>query len=259
TVIMFGFKLSVLLFAVCSLSKCSGRFVNSCKYPPSHWCDSQDIAAKCGVLEQCMKFNESKPNASPVNVSLYYESLCPGCRQFLVTQLVPTFIMLNNIMNIELVPYGNAQEKEEQGKYTFICQHGEEECQGNMIETCLLNILGAKAIPVIFCMESGADVLKAAQPCLGVHFPDTTWDSVMKCVTGDEGNKLMHQNALKTNALKPPHQYVPWITINGEHTDDLEDKAMNSLFNLVCSLYEGEKPPACGQGLKKKTNSYCMN
>nr|E7E2N8.1 RecName: Full=Gamma-interferon-inducible lysosomal thiol reductase; Flags: Precursor [Carassius auratus]ADU02196.1 gamma-interferon-inducible lysosomal thiol reductase [Carassius auratus] len=251
---MFGFRLSVLLFAVCSLSACSCMFVNSCKYPPSQWCDSRDIAAQCGVLEQCMKFN-----ASPVTVSLYYESLCPGCREFLVSQLVPTFIMLSDIMNIELVPYGNAQEKDDQGNYTFICQHGEDECRGNMIETCLLKALGPKAIPVIFCMESGADVLKAAQPCLGVYFPDTTWDSVMKCVTGDEGNKLMHQNALKTNALKPPHEYVPWITINGEHTDDLQDKATNSLFNLVCSLYKGEKPAACGQGLKKRTNSYCMN
>ncbi|XP_016331558.1 gamma-interferon-inducible lysosomal thiol reductase-like [Sinocyclocheilus anshuiensis] len=256
---MLGFKVSVLLFAVCSLSKCSGRFANSCNYPPSQWCDSQDIAAECGVLEQCMKFNVTKPNAAPVNVSLYYESLCPGCRQFLVLQLVPTFIMLQDIMDIDLVPYGNAQEKEDQGKYIFTCQHGEDECLGNMIETCLWSMLGINAFPVIFCMESGVDVLKAAQPCLGVYFPDTKWDSVMNCVKGEEGNKLMHQNAVKTNALKPPHEYVPWITVNGEHTDALQDKAMASLFNLVCSLYKGDKPPACGQGLKKKTNSYCMN
>ncbi|XP_067309864.1 gamma-interferon-inducible lysosomal thiol reductase [Pseudorasbora parva] len=255
---MFGVKLSVLFFAVFSLSKCSGRFVYSCKYPPSQWCDSEDIAAECGVLEQCMKFNVTTPNANKVNVSLYYESLCPGCRNFLVGQLVPTLIMLSDIMNVDLVPYGNAQEKEDQGKYTFICQHGEDECLGNMIETCLLNNLGMEAIPVIFCMESGVDVLKSAQPCLGIYNPEITWDSVMKCVKGDQGNKLMHENAVKTNALKPPHQYVPWITINGEHSDDLQDKAMSSLFSLVCSLYKGEKPGACAQGLKKKPSRYCM-
>ncbi|XP_051984901.1 gamma-interferon-inducible lysosomal thiol reductase [Xyrauchen texanus] len=257
---MFCFKVFVLLFAAfTSLNQAHGRFVFSCKYPPSQWCDSEEIAAECGVLKQCMKFNVTKPNADLVNVSLYYESLCPGCRQFLVTQLVPTFIMLQDIMNIELVPYGNAQEKQDQGKYIFICQHGEDECLGNMIETCLLNKLGQGAIPVIFCMESGTDVLKAAQPCLGIYNPKITWASIMECVNGDLGNKLMHGNAMKTDALKPPHQYVPWITINGEHSDDLQQKAMSSLFSLVCSMYKGEKTEACTLGLKSKTSSYCLN
>lgn len=51
--------------------------------------------------------------------------------------------------------------------------------------------------------------------CAGLHDPQLNWDAVMTCVNGDFGNKLMHQNALMTNALKPPHQYVPWVTING--------------------------------------------
>ncbi|KAB5550708.1 hypothetical protein PHYPO_G00057010 [Pangasianodon hypophthalmus] len=213
-------------------------------------------ADRCGVLGQCAQVNSSR-SADLVNVSLYYESLCPGCRQFLVLQLMPTFIMLRDIMNVELVPYGNAEEKQVGDKYEFTCQHGPTECLGNMIETCVLKKLGGVAYPVIYCMEAAADVVKAAESCLALFSPDTRFGDIMACANGDEGNQLMHENAKKTGALQPPHQYVPWITINGEHTDDLEEKATSSLFLLVCSLYKGKAPAACALGQKVVKTNYC--
>ena len=51
--------------------------------------------------------------------------------------------------------------------------------------------------------------------CVALYDPNTKWDSIMTCVKGDQGNQLMHQNAVKTGALKPAHDYVPWIVING--------------------------------------------
>ena len=41
----------------------------------------------------------------------------------------------------------------------------------------------------------------------------------------------------QTLALNPAHQYVPWITINGKHTDDIQDKATSNLLKLVCDTY----------------------
>lgn len=58
-------------------------------------------------------------------------------------------------------------------------------------------------------------VLHLSLQCLGLFDPSLKWETVDSCVKGDVGNQLMHQNALKTNALKPPHNYVPWVTING--------------------------------------------
>lgn len=54
--------------------------------------------------------NLAHPTAAPVQLSLYYESLCPACRGFLVQQLFTTWLLLPvEVLNITLVPYGNAQ------------------------------------------------------------------------------------------------------------------------------------------------------
>uniref|UniRef100_H2LLJ6 Gamma-interferon-inducible lysosomal thiol reductase n=2 Tax=Oryzias latipes TaxID=8090 RepID=H2LLJ6_ORYLA len=231
-----------------------------CPYPPEEWCSSVTAATECGVLKQCLEKNASRSGlaAEPVQVGLYYESLCPGCREFLVEMIMPTWILLNDIMTVHLVPFGNAQEKTEGQKYVFECQHGEDECQGNLIETCLLNMTNM-AFPIIFCMESSTDVLGSVESCLKVYEPQLSMDKLNGCVKGDLGNQLMHQNALQTAGLKPPHQYVPWVTINGEHSDDLQQKASTSLFSLVCSLYKGPKPAACGGSQTQHSRSYCIN
>ncbi|KAM6948775.1 LOW QUALITY PROTEIN: gamma-interferon-inducible lysosomal thiol reductase [Aplochiton taeniatus] len=219
----------------------------SCSCAPWEWCSSVDSAIECGVLKQCLEANATRPRqGDSVQVELYFESLCPGCRAFLTQQLFPTFAMLLEIMTVTLVPFGNANEKFDGKNYIFTCQHGEQECLGNMIETCVLNMTGSAAFPIIYCMESSTDVIKAAQKCV----------DIMSCCEGDKGNKLMHENAVKTNSLKPSHNYVPWVTINGEHTDALQDKAMSKLFNLVCSLFKGEKPEACGSAGRRRQSSY---
>ncbi|XP_036940762.1 gamma-interferon-inducible lysosomal thiol reductase isoform X2 [Acanthopagrus latus] len=249
----------LLILTILLNTQFGGAVHSSCTYSPHKWCSSLGSAIKCGVFKQCLEsnFTRSHDSVDKVEVALYYESLCPGCRNFFVFSLFPTWLMLADIMTVTLVPYGNAQEKNVTGKYVFECQHGKEECLGNLIETCLLNMTDL-AIPMIFCMESSTDVINNGQMCTKLYKPDLNWGDVMKCVNGDQGNQLMHQNALKTKALNPPHDYVPWVTINGEHTEDLQEKAMNSLFNLVCSLYKGKKPPACG-GKQKHFKSLCHN
>ena len=37
--------------------------------------------------------------------------------------------------------YGNASEKPREELWDFTCQHGENECDGNMYETCIKTIL----------------------------------------------------------------------------------------------------------------------
>jgi interferon gamma-inducible protein 30 len=41
----------------------------------------------------------------------------------------------------------------------------------------------------------------------------------------------------KTNKLDPPRKGVPWITIDGKHTPDIQTKAETHLLKLVCDTY----------------------
>lgn len=50
------------------------------------------------------------------------------------------------------------------------------------------------------------------------------WKDLVSCANGALGTSLIHQNGKITNALNPPHQYVPWVTINGKHSNNLESK-----------------------------------
>ncbi|XP_069832765.1 gamma-interferon-inducible lysosomal thiol reductase [Dendropsophus ebraccatus] len=238
-----------------------------CDYPPSDWCSTWEIAKACKVEQQCIEYHSRKDflksNDPAVQVELYYESLCGGCRKFLVLQLFPTWLMLNEIMNVTLVPYGNAQEQNVSGKWEFTCQHGPDECYVNTIEACVMHHLKEipSYFPVIFCIELSSNVTSALGPCLAAYQPDLSVKTVMDCANGDQGNKLMHENAMKTDALNPPHEYVPWVVINGKHSDSLQDRAMSALFNLICETYTGPKPDACsGKAVTPmKRDSVCLN
>lgn len=96
-----------------------------------------------------------------------------------------------------------------------IVQGRHEVSQGSML-LCLFTSFGPITDTFLDRFTEMCNLFPAFFPqCVEIYTPELDWDTIMKCVNGDLGNQLMHQNALKTKALQPPHQYVPWVTING--------------------------------------------
>ncbi|KAG5899567.1 hypothetical protein JTB14_022898 [Gonioctena quinquepunctata] len=74
-----------------------------------------------------------------VDVSVYYESLCPDSKRFFTQQLYPSLQgNLSTFVNLTLVPYGKTKATMDINEWRFECHHGENECYGNKIQACAL-------------------------------------------------------------------------------------------------------------------------
>lgn len=156
------------------------------------------------------------------------------------------------MVNISIYPYGNANEKGSAGSYTFTCQHGENECDGNMVETCYINAAKwdqTNFMPFILDFESqlsktgGRNAYSSAQTLLNTGNYGLKWSDISACVGtsgqkgGTTGNAEEHQMALWTNQAN--HQYTPWITLEGKHTTTIQNECSASTLQCTCSKYTG--------------------
>lgn len=157
-----------------------------------------------------------------------------------------------DIFQLTMMPFGNGQEtKKANGSYTFNCQHGPSECVGNLLEACGIyyhNSSKEEWFPYIYCIEHAA-LSKglspaAAAPLCAKSAGWTDYDTnILPCASNSFGNGLMHGIAAATNALKPDHEWVPWVVLNGK---PLSDKQLDlSLITLICQAYTGTPPAKC--------------
>lgn len=173
-------------------------------------------------------------DSNKVDVQLYGESLCPYTTMFIKSQLQPTWEVLSDYINLEIVPFGNGKcQKADDDDYKCTCQHGPMECFINQLMNCVID---AKPdphdyAPVVFCLQ-GSDI--KAEWCLDKCGLDR--NSMMECGKGKKGRQLQAQAAAKT----PEHLGVPWIVVNGKY----DEKAQVDLKGEVC-MRLSPKPAAC--------------
>ena len=171
-------------------------------------------------------------------ITIYMESLCPYCIQFITTSIKDFYekVAKPNLAYIEIIPYGNAKEVYDStlGKYTFTCQHGDNECYGNLIMTCSLNILGRiKGQLNLICLleniyNNNRNFDSTLEYCLNSE--PIKLQEIKDCVNSDIGNIYQHQMAQKTGE----HKGVPWILVDGVYDEETNDKIWNSLIDYLC-------------------------
>ena len=178
---------------------------NPCVLGEKYWCQSESTAVECGVQEFCKLQRSSKKKNigsstaadEPVLFELYYESLCGGCRDMIRNQIYKAYTTLyeTGILQIGLYPYGNAEEKQlSNGTWVFECQHGEVECQMNLIETCAIHLYQDKAafMPFIYCLERSGPNMPNARACAAAQNVD--FDKIASCSSTSMGNQLEHES-----------------------------------------------------------------
>jgi interferon gamma-inducible protein 30 len=189
------------------------------------------------------------PNDDRVKVDFYFESLCPYCQQYMVGALKTAANTADfwKICDFNLYPYGNARRQQNGSSWSFTCQHGVRECEGNFIETCALKLYDkyTQALPFIICLETNSnDWTAQGKKCAQQLSLD--WNAISTCATSSAGVNYLVEMAVATENLVPAHTYVPWVVVNGVHSASSENAVQANMVRYVCSIYKGtEKIAAC--------------
>ncbi|KAG6523389.1 hypothetical protein ZIOFF_013246 [Zingiber officinale] len=103
------------------------------------------------------------------------------------------------------------------------------------------NIVQLEHFSFIYCVERS--VKDGRYMNWEACFQKTGFDSksVIDCYNSGCGIKLELQYKAKTEALQPPHLYVPWVVVNGKPLyEDYEN-----FEHYICKAYGGAPPRAC--------------
>lgn len=192
---------------------------------------------KISLLVSLLFFASTSPISSEkVSLDLYYESLCPYSADFIVNYLAQIFENgIIDIVDLTLYPWGNA--KLQSNSSSFTCQHGAAECFLNTIEACAIDAWPdvKEHFPFIYCVESLVYNGKYTQweTCYEKSGKDPK--PVSDCYASGRGKEFELCYAADTNALEPPHEYVPWVVVDGQPLYEDYEKSLS----YICKAYKG--------------------
>lgn len=198
-------------------------------------------------VEQTSGDSMLKASSAPVHLIVFYETLCPDSKHFVLRQLQPAFDRAPALMDMEFVPYGKATTKTNpDGSLAFDCQHGPIECEGNIIHACVVEAVHdpRKKLAMVACMIRDNFIPRDAFiSCAKQHGVDI--ESIQKCYDSPHGAELLKIHGEATHALRPAVSFIPTVTLDGAQND--QKAILKDLFGSVCQVVAGRgpKPDVC--------------
>ncbi len=170
------------------------------------------------------------------------ESQCPDTTAFIEEQLWPVWQELKDSIELSVIPFGKASwHATTSGDFSFQCQHGQRECEGNQLMCCGIERLREPRLylPYIRCVQGRevddtADCNRAAR---------LSHRQMITCAKGRQGRILHQRMGVATELLSPRLHYIPWVMIEGVRTT----KSLRGLKEQLClALKEkGVEPSPC--------------
>lgn len=197
-----------------------------------------------------------------VKVALYLESLCPGCHDFIRAQLYPVFMKYSNFIQLDLLPYGNANHalisNNSKPEYEFHCQHGAPECLGNLYLACATHMLQDQRpkhlIKYYNCLsfsgsQSIANDVKTCTKEAGINLR-----KLERCTKSD-GPKILADFGDRTHNLAG-RRFVPTIVVDDEFKIEDQDDIDEDLLGYLCKKFKGAKPADCKSKVSKMSDQF---
>lgn len=132
------------------------------------------------------------------------------------------------------------------GGESFICQHGEAECIGNIIQSCTLYLLTGQPdakMAFVGCQMSFPYPEDNGKLC-AAHV-EVDHNEVLQCFNGGLGTQLQLEAERLTRKIAEPYpSFVPTIVYDHEFSDDLQKRTLTNFHGVVCELI-GYAAPAC--------------